>query len=163
MGKMWVFGGYGTAPSLGFLNEHEGGIGSFTNQLLCYDPFKNAWTNPKCIGDEPWPREHHATAIIKDNAFLYGGMCRYTPFESLYMINMDSLSISWTTIKTNGPNPGRRLRVSLTAVTADHLVLYGGYNFESFFYDTWIFDIRNGMWKKYTQFKDRARYGHTGT
>ena len=70
--------------------------------------------------------------------------------------------LSWTMIKANGPNFGPRLGLSLTAVTVDHLVLYGGSNFETTFHDTWIFDIGNGMWKEYTQFKDQARYSHTG-
>ena len=74
---------------------------------------------------------------------------------------MDSLS--WTMIKTNGPNPGPRDGMFLTAVTANQLVLYGGRGGMFFLDDTWIFDIEDGMWKQYTQFKDRPRCLHTGT
>ena len=169
LGKMWIFGGSGTSPSCGFLNEHgdkhKQGIESCNNQLLCYDPCCNTWTNPKCFGDVPCPRARHATAIIRNKVFLYGGSGQYGGYQTcsydFCMMNMDSLS--WTTINKNQPNPGHRVELSLTAVTANQLALVGGVRAlgdDS----TWIFDIENGMWKEYTQFKDHlCRYLHTGT
>ena len=161
MGKMWVFGGGGLPPCYGFLNEHGDGTGIINNQLLCYDPFNNAWANPKCFGDVPCPREHHGTAIIMDKVYLYGGTYRTNLFECFFMMNMDSLS--WTMVETNGPNPGPRFGLSLTGITDNQLVLFGGCNSVCISDETWIFDIKNGMWKQYTQFNDEDRYRHTCT
>ena len=163
MEKMWIFGGCGISPSLGFLNEHgdETGVFNINNQLLCYDPCNNTWTNPKCFGDVPCPRIQHATAIIRNKVFLYGG-CQDNLFDCFCMMNMDTLS--WTMIKTNQPNPGPREGFCLTAVTDYQLVLYGGSSTGLLASDdTWIFDIKNGLWKQYTRFKGHVRWYHTGT
>ena len=163
MEKMWIFGGHGISPSYGFLYKHGYANGNFNNQLLCYDPCNNTWTNPKCFGDVPCPRKRHATALITDKVFLYGGYLSDS-LDCFLMMNMDSLF--WTLIKTNGPNPGPRCGMFLIAVTANQLVLSGGYDGHtslSAFNVPWIFDIEDRMWKPHRQFKDRSRQYHTGT
>ena len=149
MEKMWIFGGYGISPAQGFLYEHGYANGNFNNQLLCYDPCDNSWTNPKCFGEVPCPRREHATALISEKVFLYGGYLRDPPFDCFLMMNMDSLS--WALIKTNGPNPGPRCQMFLIAVTANQLVLSGGYGgHRSWPAVPWIFDIEDGTWKQHT-------------
>ena len=130
-GKMWVFGGYGIF-SAGFLNAHGDFTGYLNNQLLCYHPGSNTWTNPKCFGDVPSPRKRHATAIIRNTVFLYGGS-QMNSLGDFFMMNMASLF--WTMIKTNRRNPGRRSALTLTAVTASQLVLHGGYTEEKILHD----------------------------
>ena len=158
-GKMWVFGGRGIPPSQGFLNEHGDFIKSYNNQLVCYDPCSNTWTNPKCLGAVSSPRGKHATATIREKVFLYGGY-QSNPLSDFFMMNMDSLS--WTMMKTNQINPGPRCLMSLTAVTANNLVLYGWWR-KSHLNKPWILDIEDEVWKPYTQSKDCIRYHHTGT
>ena len=115
---------------------------------------------PNALEIVPSPREGHATAIIRNKVFLYGGR-QINQFDCFFMMNMDCLS--WTMINENQPNPGRRIALSLTAVTANQLALVDGIRAPGCD-STWIFDIENGMWKEYTQFKDHlCRYLHTGT
>ena len=159
-GKMWVFGGIGIPPSQGFLNEHGDLISRCNNQLLYYDPCSNTWSNPKCLGAVPSPRKQHATSTIRDNVYLLGGL-QSGSLDDFFMMSMDALL--WTKIQTNRPHPGPCYAMSLTAVTANHLVLYGGYHGSLLLNETWIFDVEQGVWKKHRQFKDHVQYDHTGT
>ena len=158
--KMWVFGGLGIPPFLGtgYLNEHGDFTKGYNNQLLCYDSCCNTWTNPECLGAVPSPRGKHATASVRDKVFLFGGY-QSTSLGDFFVMNMNSLS--WTMIKTNQPHPEPRKAMSLTAVTTNHLVLYGGCSI-SCLNSTWILDIENEVWKPYTQLKDWEHF-HTGT
>ena len=153
---MWVFGGRGTF-SAGFLNEHGDFTGCFTNQLLCYDPCSNTWTNPKYFGNAPSPRARHATAIISNTVFLYGGLNgKHMYLGDFFMMNMNSLF--WTIINTNQPNLGPRCALILTAMTDSQLFLHGGYTQTQIFSDMWIFNVENGVWSQYTLFKGSTRY-----
>ena len=89
-GKLWVFGGSGPSP-----NEYLNNNGDFiyylgsdvcNNQVLCFDPSNEEWTNPKCTGSTPSPRRGHATAIIKEKVWLFGGWNRFATkaFDELY-------------------------------------------------------------------------------
>ena len=57
--KLWIFGGQGTLGT-GYLDDfgsfENGLIYICNNQLLCFDPVSQIWTNPKCFGDVPSPR-----------------------------------------------------------------------------------------------------------
>ena len=174
MGQMWVFGGKGMCPSQGYLNEHGDVNRDLNNQLLCYNPCNNVWSNPKCFGAVPSPRESHATAIISDKVFLYGGY-QHQPGDDFFMMTMGSQF--WTEIKIANlhfrsdlpyrEHPKPLAAVSLTAVTANHLVLHGGKSsdaYHSFMHeDAWIFDVEHGEWKRYRRFRPSSRFMHTGT
>ena len=62
--QVWIFGGFGVSPTIGFLNDH-GDFAShlllelgFNNQVLYYDPSNYMWTNATCSGNVPSPRQH---------------------------------------------------------------------------------------------------------
>ena len=77
-GKLWIFGGVGLSPE-GYLNcngDIPTSVKNFSNnQLLCYDPNMQKWSNPQCFGDVPSPGSGRASAIIKNKAWLFGGFC----------------------------------------------------------------------------------------
>ena len=55
--NLYVFGGIGRSIR-GYLSEHGNFSGrpfGYNNQLLCFDPFTETWTNPKCSGSVPEP------------------------------------------------------------------------------------------------------------
>ena len=56
----------------GYLNDH-GDFERVNNQLLCFDPCEQEWTNVKTSGTIPGPRMSHAAANIGDKVWLYGG------------------------------------------------------------------------------------------
>ena len=72
---LWVFGGAGTYESDAskYLNDHGDYNDYVNNQLLCYDPSTQMWTNPQCFGSVPCPRFCHSTEAIRDKVWLFAG------------------------------------------------------------------------------------------
>ena len=135
-------------PFLGF---------TFNNQLLCYDPTSQMWTNPQCFGTVPLPKGGRSSAIIKENVWLFGRSS-----DDFFHLNMRSFT--WTQIQTSQPSPQVSSRCSLTAVTDTQLVLHGG-AYEQTFTDrpTWILDLTSYSWRLYISQKDQLRSNHTAS
>ena len=70
--KLWIFAGCGPSPN-GYLNENGDYSDGFNNQLLCYNPSNEEWTNPRCHGNVPEPRAWQATTINLDTVWVCGG------------------------------------------------------------------------------------------
>ena len=174
-GKLWVFGGSGPSPN-GHLNKYysngdfidDWGSDVCYNRVLCFDPATQEWTNPKCIGSVPSPRRDHATVIIKEKVWLFGGWNRFATkaFDELYELNMHSLV--WTQIQTADLKPRGRRCCTLNVISDDVLVLHGGAEKLSIsdykiLNDTWILDLKRKKWRLYTSANDHCRVCHTGT
>ena len=167
-GKLWTFGGIGLS-SKGYLNDHGDFAGTtkstVNNQLLCYDPHSQKWTNPQCFGEVPSPRTGHACAIMKNKVWLFGGFCHnLKDLGDMYELTMHSLT--WTQIQTGHPHPQARSLSTLTARTDDELVLHCGLSVDrKSSSDTWIMDLTSHTWRKYTctSKADHARACHTGS
>ena len=166
-GKLWTFGGIGLS-SKGYLNDHGHCVGNaectVNNQLLCYDPNSQTWTNPQCFGDVPSPRTHHACASMKKKVWLFGGSCHnLNDLGDMFELTMHSLT--WTQIQTGHPRPQARSFSALTAQTDDQLVLHGGSTAEGSLSDTWILDLTSHSWRTYTwpSRTDNAQACHTGS
>ena len=173
--KLWVFGGVAESP-VGYLHDFGDFVGTCTNQLLCFDPSKPEWTNPKCTGSVPTPRAEHATTEVNDKVWLYGGSNEYTTcFDDLYAL--DKRSLLWTQIQTTQPKPQGKISCSLNAITEGKLVLDGGipgkvlvpgfplYNKSTPVSDTWILDLTTQSWEQYfpgTESKAHEHCNHTG-
>ena len=80
-GKLWIFAGDGDSP-VNYLNDNGDIEGTpwraVNNQLLCFDPNIEMWTNPQCFGSIPTPRSHHSSAIINDKVWIFGGINYHT-------------------------------------------------------------------------------------
>ena len=157
-GKLWIFGGNSYKLD-GYLND-SGYVSYYNenNQLLCFNPLRKEWTNPMCSGNIPLPRPQHATATIRDKAWLYVGqsLASIRAFDDLYQLDMDSLT--WTEIRTSEKalSPGGCAFCTLTAVTEDYLVMHGGlFNTTPPVSDTWIFDVTSASWRIYA---NRGKY-----
>ena len=167
--KLWIFGGAGPSPE-GYLNVN-GDIAHANvlalvgnNQLLCYDPNTQKWTNPQCFGDAPSPRTCHASTTIKNKVWLFGGYdCRSRQLvDDLFELTMPSLT--WTQIQTAQSCPQGRHSCTLTALTKDQLALHGGIcDSEEALDDVWIMDLQSHSWRLYTSGQGYSRHSHTGS
>ena len=172
-GNLWTFGGAGPSPK-GYLNdngdfENEGHTRN--NQLLCYLPNINKWTNPRCYGDVPSPRTGPASTAMNNKAWLFGGCDRRGYFDDMYELSM--LSLTWTLIQETGHHfPREKYKCTLTALTDDLLVLHGGDedlwvedddSNDGNENDTWIMNLKSYSWTEYKSRKDHPRILHTGT
>ena len=169
-GMLWTFGGAG-ASHVGYLHDHgdfmemvthNSNVLYYNNQLLCFDPFCNKWTDIKCSGSVPTPRAGHGTGIIRNKVWLFGGRCDIAAFNDLFEINMCTLN--WTHIQTDEIKPKGRYWYTLNAISDDKLVVHcGKQGIVKALSDTWIFNLTSHTWKQYTAVLDHSRWCHTGT
>ena len=182
--KLWIFGGLGP-PLTGFLSENGhylpdhitavANIG-YNNQLHCFDPASQTWTNVKCTGTIPSPRAAHAVAKGRDTAWLYGGFDvaaqSYSSKDDLFGLCVHTKV--WTRITTNGPvKPLLRCGHSFTAVGENQIILFGGCSkvdvhvgdelHLSLEKSTWILDLHSLSWTEHTGIMADKRACHTGS
>ena len=159
-GKLWIFGGLGPSPE-GYLNYNGDTAANLTrfwnNQLLCYDPNMQKWSNPQCFGDVPSPRSCHASAIIKNKAWLFGGVGIQCS-DDIFELAMHSLT--WTQIQTVKPHPRACAHSTLTVAAEDQLVLHGGLSDQG---QTWIIDLQSHSWRLYRSREVHSQSCHTGS
>ena len=176
-GKLWIFAGLGHSPD-NYLNDHGDRIWddffllAKNNQLLCFDPSIENWSNPQCFGSVPTPRNNHASVIIKDTVWLFGGSSGLKTYMNDVPVDIFELrmnTLTWNKIQNAQPHPQARSKCTLS-VKDDKLVLHGGRtelclwkSMPTVLSDTWIMDLRSHSWRQYTSRKDRARVFHTGS
>ncbi|KAI1818622.1 hypothetical protein GGS20DRAFT_594587 [Poronia punctata] len=108
--KMYLFGG-----TNGF---------QWFNDVWCYDPPANKWTQLDCIGYIPSPREGHSAALVDDVMYIFGGRTE----EGADLGDLAAFRISsqrWYTFQNMGPTPSPRSGHSMTSV-GKSIVVVGG-------------------------------------
>lgn len=103
-----------------------GGTNGFQwfNDVWCYDPAFNKWTQLDCIGYIPAPREGHAAALVDDVMYVFGGRTE----EGTDLGDLAAFRISsrrWYTFQNMGPSPSPRSGHSMTTVGKSIVVLGG--------------------------------------
>ncbi|RDA85448.1 hypothetical protein CP532_1029 [Ophiocordyceps camponoti-leonardi (nom. inval.)] len=103
-----------------------GGTNGFQwfNDVWCYDPSVNSWTQLDCIGYIPAPREGHAAALVEDVMYVFGGRTE----EGSDLGDLAAFRISsrrWYTFQNMGPSPSPRSGHSMTTVGKSIVVLGG--------------------------------------
>ena len=167
-GQLWTFGGFGLRLS-DYLHDHGDFEGRYSlgvnNQLLCFSPLSEEWRNPETSGTVPKPCSAHATTIIRDKVWMFGGSCDSFTRGLNDLYQLDMVSLTWTEIQFLKLKPPCRVLCSLNAFTEHQLVLHGGESTidHEVYNDTWIFDLLSMTWKKYTVSRGQPRAEHTGT
>lgn len=112
--KLYVFYGLG---STGLLDD-----------VWCYDPAINLWTQMPTNGPKPEPRAFHSTVTVNNQIYLFaglGGANGTKLFDDAWRYN--PMTNTWTQISSL-PNGGRYGMA--TTVVDDQIVAYGGSTFE---------------------------------
>lgn len=108
--KMYLFGG-----TNGF---------QWFNDVWCYDPATNKWTQLDCIGYIPLPREGHAATLVDDVMYIFGGRTE----EGADLGDLAAFRIAsrrWYTFQNMGTSPSPRSGHSMTTV-GKSIVVVGG-------------------------------------
>ncbi|KAI6370779.1 hypothetical protein MCOR07_000163 [Pyricularia oryzae] len=108
--KMYLFGG-----TNGF---------QWFNDVWCYDPASNSWSQLDCIGYIPIPREGHAASLVDDVMYIFGGRTE----EGADLGDLAAFRITsrrWYTFQNMGPSPSPRSGHSMTTV-GKAVVVVGG-------------------------------------
>lgn len=103
-----------------------GGTNGFSwfNDVWCYDPATNTWSQLDCIGYIPVPREGHAAALVDDVMYIFGGRTE----EGADLGDLAAFRITsrrWYTFQNMGPSPSPRSGHSMTTV-GKMVVVVGG-------------------------------------
>ena len=159
---MWVFGGFVSLEDQSeYLNDHGEFSNWYTNQLLCYDPSTQLWTNPQSFGTVPSPRSKCPIALIGDKVWLRGGFGIHRIKKDCFF-QLDMKSRTWTQTLTNNTIPQSPYGLcSLVAVSNTQLVVTGITTYvvdEGS--DTWIIDLPSSTWRQYKS-KDQYRWNQT--
>lgn len=94
------------------------------NDVWSYDPKTNSWTQLECIGYIPAAREGHASALVGDVMYIFGGRTE----EGNDLGDLAAFRISsrrWYTFQNMGPSPSPRSGHSMTSY-GKHIVVIGG-------------------------------------
>lgn len=94
------------------------------NDVWSYDPRTNSWTQLECIGYIPAAREGHASALVGDVMYTFGGRTE----EGNDLGDLAAFRITsrrWYTFQNMGPSPSPRSGHSMTAF-GKHIVVIGG-------------------------------------
>ncbi|PYH40978.1 putative cell polarity protein (Tea1) [Aspergillus saccharolyticus JOP 1030-1] len=94
------------------------------NDVWCYDPRVNAWSQLDCVGFIPTPREGHAAAIVNDVMYIFGGRTD----EGIDLGDLAAFRITtrrWYSFQNMGPAPSPRSGHSMTAFGKQIIVLAG--------------------------------------
>ncbi|KEY68688.1 hypothetical protein S7711_00562 [Stachybotrys chartarum IBT 7711] len=108
--KMYLFGG-----TNGF---------QWFNDVWCYDPAVNKWSQLDCRGYIPCPREGHAASLVGDVMYVFGGRTE----EGTDLGDLAAFKITshrWYTFQNMGPSPSPRSGHSMTTVGKSIVVLGG--------------------------------------
>ncbi|KAL5606566.1 hypothetical protein BROUX41_002968 [Berkeleyomyces rouxiae] len=108
--KLYLFGG---------TNGYE-----WFNDVWCYDPTVNKWSQLDCIGYIPVSREGHAAALVDDVMYIFGGRTE----EGTDLGDLAAFRITtkrWYTFQNMGPSPSPRSGHSMTSV-GKSIVIVGG-------------------------------------
>ena len=179
-GKLWVFGGFGDSLE-GYLNDN-GDTEEFNfssdwltrwvknNQLLCFDPNIEMWTNPRCFGSIPTPRSGHASVIINNKVWLFGGI-NHNGDNLRDMFELRMTSHTWSQIQPAHSHPKPCPNCTLTAEADDKLVSHRGrtddHRHTITVTDTWVTDHRSQVmeasWRQFTSRKDHTHKYHIGS
>ena len=161
--KIFLFGGAGHDREEGvqypssLTTSRAFGLVFTNNQLLYYDCKDNSWNWPVSYGDIPSPRGGAAAFSVLDTcvksegrvtsmksfAFVMGGSTNSKYHYDLYILDMDSMT--WKSIKGHVTEmwPSARRHHSLTLMSREYAVLYGGHCKErGHLGDCWLLDIR---------------------
>eukprot|EP00644_Phytophthora_capsici_P014842 jgi/Phyca11/553549/estExt2_Genewise1Plus.C_PHYCAscaffold_530325 len=137
--QVFVFGGKDAAST------------TFFNDIFYYDAPLNQWVKPSVspTGQPPQPRAFAGLTASEDGnmLFLFGGTDGKQEFGSLFLF--DVIHSRWDSLvgATLGERPSCRINHSLTFVTPNHLVLFGGRRRSMRQNDLYIFNVDTRTWR----------------
>ena len=94
------------------------------NDVWSFDPRTNSWTQLECIGYIPSAREGHASALVGDVMYVFGGRTE----DGQDLGDLAAFRISsrrWYTFQNMGPSPSPRSGHSMTALGKSIVILAG--------------------------------------
>jgi len=116
-------------------------------------------TNPAVPG--PCPRRGHATAVLGDKVYLFGGFDGEKRLDDIWVFDISTRT--WLPLRCTGNAPTARDATSLCAVPpSNSLIVFGGYSTAKLD-DVYILDVGSLTWSRFHRDKTTPspRCGHS--
>ncbi|KAJ5132321.1 hypothetical protein N7448_006479 [Penicillium atrosanguineum] len=94
------------------------------NDVWAFDPRVGTWAEMDCVGFIPTPREGHASALVNDVMYVFGGRTD----EGMDLGDLSAFRIStrrWYSFQNMGPAPSPRSGHSMTAFGKQIIIMAG--------------------------------------
>lgn len=152
--RLYVFGGFGVAPRNGatrpadfhYVLDMQAPWRGWTNQFVEFDVPSRTWNWPSYEGKAPVARAAHAAAQIESVVYLFGGRHQQSRLNDIHRLDLQAMKWSGP-LETVGEKPCGRSWHSFTAVSSDHIVLFGGFSqTEEPLADCWLFAVGPLTW-----------------
>lgn len=107
------------------------------------------WSSPKVKGTPPGPRENHASVVIQDKMYVFGGWDAASIKETYNDVHtLDIASKTWEKVITQGMTPTPRAGMSGVADDSKAYYFGGVDKSGTFSDDLYMLDTRTNMWYK---------------
>ncbi|XP_053267644.1 rab9 effector protein with kelch motifs [Pleuronectes platessa] len=133
-GRLFLFGGVSTPEA----SECLSGVYSFDIVSLTWDCLSTGGVAVRTL--------RHSSAAVGDNIYVYGGILGGNRTDDLLVFN--TVSLSWTPVKTSGSLPPALCDQSL-ALVGDQLFMFGGHGAGGdFCKELHVLNTENLLWQK---------------
>lgn len=156
--RLIFFGGYGYVAqgthrgtfeyddNSSFMGDNPGR--GWNNHIHILDLETLSWSQPITKGNPPSPRAAHACVVVGNRGYVFGGRYRDHRLNDLYYINFDTWE--WHEMSMPQQGPVGRSWHSFTAVSPDHIFLFGGFTTDrEALSDAWMYCVSKNEWKPF--------------
>lgn len=163
--RMYIFGGL--TPAYGNSVQSKTVDLEYLNSICVYDFEGKQWLKLRCKGDIPPMRAGHASCVVGEYIYVFGGRKGSNLLQDFYVL--DTSKLTWKKIYQKNP-PSTRAGHSMCYYPKGHsIILWGGGDWGRFFDDIWTFDVSDfrttGEWQlqtaKASPTAPGARFWHT--
>lgn len=138
--SMFIFGGFEYSSSL------------FSNEIFEFSFETNTWKSVQTEGTMPSPRDFHASCVIDNKMYIFGGRGDDIVEDDTYcdkLFCLDLITKIWKIIETKGEIPkGRRSHTIWNY--QNKLYMFGGFESKNDFHfnDLHCFDPKTSIWTR---------------
>ncbi|XP_046870962.1 rab9 effector protein with kelch motifs [Hypomesus transpacificus] len=134
-GKLYLFGGVSSSLAEECLQG-----------VYCFDIISLTW---ECLTTKGMSLRatHNSSAAVGDGVYVFGGLLHGVPSDDLMLFN--TVSLSWTPVKTTGNLPSARYNHTL-AVVSEQVFMFGGCAEDGCYYkDVHVLNTESLVWQKW--------------
>lgn len=97
-------------------------------------------------GTIPQARAGHTFVSVGTDIYLFGGRKGTILLQDFHVL--DTTVMRWSRIQTKGDVPPMRAGHTMNAISVNLLLLYGGTDWNHFFHDIYVLDLRDMRWTR---------------
>ena len=101
------------------------------------------WVSPKIKGKSPAARRAHASCVVGNSVYIYGGHSLSRAFNDLHKLSYNGHGFTWSRVKVKNQSAFQGRHTSTLTNVGDRLFIFGGADF--FGEDVLVYSISEGL------------------